>query len=74
MAYVLILSDESCSKEEKSKIARTANIVRKTILGEIRTGILLGTKLDASLVGHALSDQFKELVDASFSTMLANHN
>ena len=69
-----VVAGGSSSKEDKSKLARTANMIRKTLLSEIRTGLLSGMKLDASLVGHAVSEQFKELVSVTFSAMVANHN
>lgn len=69
----IILTGDSCSKNEKGQLARNTNAIRRTLLEEIRAGTISGVKLDAHLVGHAFSDQYKELVDTTFSIMLANY-
>ncbi len=61
------------SREDRAKLAKDTNNVRKKILEELRNGGMCGSQLDPSAIGHPLEDKFKELVDGYFTKLLTEH-
>lgn len=60
------------SKDDKAKIAKGANQVRKQLLDELRHGAMSGKILDSSVVGPAQGDHFRDLVETNFTKLLAS--